>query len=265
MTEKDCDNCAHVDNDSVSSPCTRCDALTLDCWTPRVDLRKELSTLRAERDAAVARAEKAEAELADLRRHHAGYDAPKPPCVTPFGIAGEREFDEGDIVWIIYPRIAVRCKVTRVDRSYRKRHPDGTLFYDVDEPIGHSITEGEMFVSREEAYEALQDLYGGTVATLLNKECGIADVLTHSAITAFDADLVSSRLTTLRFVRGSHHGHGVYGGEDIPLEAEAEAREMLAFYPPKEEGVDWFRLSRGDRQRIHEEVLADFAEEKEHG
>ena len=67
-----------------------------------------------------------------------GYATPKPPCVTPFGIAGEREFDEGDMVWIIYPRIAVRCKVTRVDRSYREQHPDGTLFYDVDEPIGHS-------------------------------------------------------------------------------------------------------------------------------
>lgn len=124
---------------------------------------------------------------------------------------GDREYSVGDEVWYV-PRgrsILIRCKITEVDDQWRKKHPAGILFYDLDEPVGYSLDEQDLAVDRKEGESWL-------------KECEYKDSPT----------LLEFREKTLKGIMKTW-------GNDHPHTLE----EMMASYPVKEKGKDWINLN----------------------
>src|SRR3972149_813669 len=59
------------------------------------------------------------------------------------------KFHVGDIVWVWFGPLLVKCTIVNMDSASFKHNPMGHIFYDVDEPEGHSFCEDEIFTSME--------------------------------------------------------------------------------------------------------------------
>src|SRR3989338_4860877 len=73
--------------------------------------------------------------------------------------AAHQEFSVGDLVWYLIEfenyNLLVRCRITRKDDQFQKKDPAGILFYDIDEPLGHSADPDELGLNLEEWKEIL--------------------------------------------------------------------------------------------------------------
>ena len=133
---------------------------------------------------------------------------------------GDCDFDielaKGDKVWWIPGHhgtylIAILCTVTKVDRTFRKRSPQGYLFYDLDEPVGHSVRVSDVFFTREEVTKFLkkrEKATGGKAKT---------------------RDLATYRRKARKFILSTWGEHG----KNAPPWK----------WPRKKRGVEWFSLA----------------------
>jgi hypothetical protein len=55
----------------------------------------------------------------------------------------------GDKVWFIWCNLAVLGEVVGINDYFRKQDPSGVLFYDLDEPIGHDLSDIDLYDSLE--------------------------------------------------------------------------------------------------------------------
>ncbi len=152
-----------------------------------------------------------------------------------------REFDAGEEVWIIYGTVVVKCKITKVDDYFRKQHPDAYLFYDVDEPIGHSLSEDELSETKEEAiealYERLEEWKNEANHPSFDKETR------DKIINRFYNDTLDDiRRKTAEFIGTTHEGNKP--SETKTPFVQKFADDLLKNYPKKIEGKDWFRCSK---------------------
>ena len=82
-----------------------------------------------------------------------------------------------DSVWIILGRLAIKCKIIKIDDWARKDSPTAYLFYDVDEPVGHSLAEYDLCYSKEEAIKKLVKKLISTVNVVMNEPEEFSDAL----------------------------------------------------------------------------------------
>jgi hypothetical protein len=147
-----------------------------------------------------------------------------------------REFQAGDVVWIV-PRDAnliIRCTITEVDDYFRKLEPQAYLFYWIDEPIGHSLAEDELFSTEK---EAITELLGEEKEVELEM---IAELETELGVSGLEVDLMKWRQRRMKFI--------ISTWEDAP-QTEDFLREQLKQFPNKVQGQDWFNPSD-----LHEET-----------
>lgn len=66
-----------------------------------------------------------------------------------------------DKVWYIARGylLIIECKIVEVDMQWRNKHPEGIIFYWLDEPIGHEVDDEEIYDTLEEAKFNLKELY----------------------------------------------------------------------------------------------------------
>jgi hypothetical protein len=143
-------------------------------------------------------------------------------------MSDEKEYKVGDVVWIVVHggngSIAVKCKVTYVDDQFRKTHgPTGVLFYDLDEPVGHSLGAEQLADSREDVEEVLRE---NAQEALMSGNDMFQPNLT----------LEQYRLDTMGFIVST------WGDESKGKEQEIITAQLKE-YPPKEHLVDWFNCS----------------------
>jgi hypothetical protein len=142
------------------------------------------------------------------------------------------EFSVGDVAWIIYETVVVRCRITEVDDYFRQQDPQAYLFYVVDEPIGHSLAADELFPSAREAMETLRMEYTAWVEE--DHKCP-AEVC-QKMVTRYRTDTLDSiRRSRAEFIGTTHEG-------DTPSATQKFADDLLKRYPAKIEGKDWFRI-----------------------
>lgn len=124
-----------------------------------------------------------------------------------------KEYEVGDEVWYIAYgiNIVIKCKITYVDRQWRDRHYAGILFYDIDEPIGHSLNAEELFDNFDE----------------LREEIKLIENLSENF------SLVDFRKSRLGFITSTW--------KNTPPE-EKKISDLLLKYPEKKYGSDWFNL-----------------------
>lgn len=133
----------------------------------------------------------------------------------------QKQLKVGDSVWYIARTqngyVVVKCKIVEVEKCFRQKESDAYVFYDLDEPIGHSVAYDEVFLNSTLAKRAMRDYYA---EALFNKdESGLG----------LDATLESYRKTLMGFIA---HTWEVDGG----------AHPGFAPYPDKKEGQDWFNM-----------------------
>jgi len=82
----------------------------------------------------------------------------------------EKEYKIGDKVYVqVSMALLVRCNIIDIDDFARKRHPDGYLFYDVDEPIGHSIAADEIYDDLQDGLTGMLIMFADRVRYFKNK------------------------------------------------------------------------------------------------
>jgi hypothetical protein len=71
------------------------------------------------------------------------------------------DYKVDDTVWFIPDGylIAIECKIIEVDDELRKHAPESYLFYDLDEPVGHCVTNDELYITKELVLEELKFRY----------------------------------------------------------------------------------------------------------
>jgi len=150
----------------------------------------------------------------------------------------EREFDAGEEVWIVFGTVVVRCKITEVDDQFRRVHPAGNLFYDVGEPIGHSLSEDELYLTKEEALEALEEEYDSWV----NNEHDCDKKTCEIVIARYLNDTLQDlRRKQAEFIGATHEGNNPKETKTPFVQSFAD--DLLKRYPEKIEGKDWFRVT----------------------
>jgi hypothetical protein len=138
----------------------------------------------------------------------------------------DKEYKVGDEVWLVQYPLLIKCEVTRIDDQFVKKYETGgILFYDVDEPIGHSVGADELFDSFEDAK-----------TNLISYE--FAEVSFNVAGDAIHTTLTSRRESTIAFIKGT------WVGPNTPPEvyAKMDAEFHIGIYPDKKRGTDWFNV-----------------------
>jgi len=123
----------------------------------------------------------------------------------------ENTFEAGEQVWIVYGHLIVKCTVVKIDDYFRKQNKDAYLFYDVDEPIGHSLAEYEMFT---DPINAAKQLHRDFPEFLKDPDA---------------EDLDTVREDYMKFISGTH-------GDD----AQESYNAMKADLTDKKHLEDWF-------------------------
>ncbi len=69
-----------------------------------------------------------------------------------------KEYKLNDIVYYLPDGylLAIECKILEIDDYFRQKEPQAYLFYDLDEPVGHSVASYELYDSKEDALNALK-------------------------------------------------------------------------------------------------------------
>ena len=138
----------------------------------------------------------------------------------------EIEYKEGDIVWWNGGGLLIRCRIDHVEDEFRKKHPTSYLFYDLDEPVGHSVGGDDITTSFEEACEMFLAKYEERYDDE-DIEDGVPE-----------CDLYEMRHTLLHFILSTHLPGSDWGKKY--LITEEMIQERLKEYPVKERGKDWF-------------------------
>jgi hypothetical protein len=129
----------------------------------------------------------------------------------------ERVFEEGEQVWIVYGRLVVKCTILKVDDYFRTTGTPGCehafLFYDVDEPIGHSLAEYEMYTNPIEAAKACHRDFPETLQLSETQNQNLDEV----------------REGYIHFISRTHGKH-----------MDESYQAMKAALVPKERNKDWF-------------------------
>lgn len=131
----------------------------------------------------------------------------------------EKEYKVGDEVWyVLYQGIAIKCKITEVDRTFRNKSPSGYLFYSLDEPVGHDLAFYDLIDTKEDAIQLLREYK--------------ADGLQVSPL-----DLKAWRAQNKAFIVKTHVS------SCTPEELKAVENDPIwNSYPEKVRGVDYFML-----------------------
>lgn len=118
------------------------------------------------------------------------------------------ELKVGDKRWYIpgyrmESLIAILCTVKEVDMTFREKHPDGVIFYWLDEPVGHAVTEDELHL-RDNAMSTLMGRY--------------EDELDEDELVLTNAQLAEFRKQNQKFIADSwkHNGEEHPGFTPLP-------------------------------------------------
>jgi len=158
-------------------------------------------------------------------------------------IWAEKEYDVGETVWIVKDWLVIKCTIIAVEDYFRKKDPNAYLFYDVDEPIGHSLPADELFNSKEEAATELVARFIDNLRVFIeDKDKELALGFLDNVVTS----LKDSRESTIKFIAGTHAGKFKVEEEDDELVKE-KAGYVFEYFEnmlrEKEKGMDWFNLS----------------------
>jgi hypothetical protein len=137
-------------------------------------------------------------------------------------MSDDKEYKVGDRVWWWHGQIFIRCTITRVDRQWRDRHPDGILFYDIDEPVGHSQDAESFTDTLEEAVGPIEDWDSEEIA---DGEEPTLDIFRRNSVRFI--------LSTQTDVAGRYAKTEMISDEAVE-KAIAEWK-----YPLKQRGEDW--------------------------
>jgi len=148
----------------------------------------------------------------------------------------ERIYKVGDKVWWFNGRLLVKCTITEVDDQYRKQHPSGTIFYDLDEPVGHSVANDELYDTLE---EAVAD-YGDDIVDVMDVE-GVGERV---------VTLEQCRINKVRFTLATHLLGADYGDRSKITDEMVQKALKEWGYPPKKRGEEWFAY--GDIEDMEE-------------
>lgn len=141
------------------------------------------------------------------------------------------EYEAGDTVWYIpgYSDnylIAIKCQIKHVDNYYRKLNPRAKLFYWLDEPVGHAVTEDELFASRQTAIAELK------VREAEHKQFAFEE-FAPTLLESFVANLGCYR----EEASGNIYKSWVRAGH---VDQCTDTLRSRIPYPKKNKGVDWF-------------------------
>jgi hypothetical protein len=71
------------------------------------------------------------------------------------------DYKVNDKVWFIPVGcfIAIKCTIAEIDDEFRKKEPQAYLFYWLDEPVGHGVSNYELYKTKKLALEELKQGY----------------------------------------------------------------------------------------------------------
>lgn len=131
----------------------------------------------------------------------------------------EKKFSVGEQVWWWNYHHLVRCTITRVDDQWVKKHPDGILFYEIDEPTGHSLGTEFLFKTLEEAVGDPGEW--------------------EEAEEEPELTLEELRRRKARFILSTHLESPDYGKTEKVTDLAVEKFLVELGYPAKKKGEDW--------------------------
>src|SRR3990172_13334737 len=136
--------------------------------------------------------------------------------------ASTKEYKVGDKIWWHHGDLFIRCTVTRVDDQYRKKDPEnGILFYEIDEPVGHSLGDGELSETLEGAFGSPEDWESEDVE-------------------GYEPTLDSVRRNTVRFILSTQTDVSAHYCKIEKVTDLAVEKALVDWgYPPKKRGEDW--------------------------
>jgi hypothetical protein len=137
----------------------------------------------------------------------------------------------GDEVWMVRNWVGVKSRITQVDDGLFEEYGESaSIFYWVDEPVGHSLADDEYYLSREEAEKALLDILKDVIHSNETEEH--PDYIQEIP---YDATLDEARQRTIDFI--------VSTWDLSPEQVEEEKARWRLELPKKEHGTDWFNLN----------------------
>lgn len=153
----------------------------------------------------------------------------------------DQVFSVDDVVYYIHFPLLIKCKITKVDDYFRKQHPGGNLFYDIDEPVGHSLPDDELTTSFEEARQQLREWFDAELkfAVELEQLSETTDEIRDQLIKRYKSTtLENDRANAIKFIKSTNNI------TKLTNEQKAEFEKFWASnpYPHKEYGFDWWNV-----------------------
>lgn len=132
-----------------------------------------------------------------------------------------KEYKVGDKVWWWHGQIFIHCTITYVDMQWRNKHPDGIIFYDIDEPVGHSLDVDALPETLEEAIGDPEEW---------EEDDGKGE----------EPTLDEFRRKAVRFILSTQTDVSADYCKTEKVTDEAVEKAMIEWgYPPKKKGEDW--------------------------
>lgn len=152
-----------------------------------------------------------------------------------------KEYKIGDKVWWSNGHQIVRCTITGLDDQWRKKHPDGILFYEIDEPVGHSLDIDSFYDTLEE--------WAGDPADFEEAEL---EPEKFSSLDAMRRDMV-------RFILSTRLEGADYTKSEKISDGEVEKALSEWGYPQKKHGEGWLTHDEAYKQ-VFQTVSCKFCE-----